>query len=206
MYKKFSNYATNALITHEIVKKNDRELYEYSFEVFISTAAILLTMLILSIVFDKELFSLLFVMGFAITRKVSGGYHAKNHRNCYFATIVNYILFILIITKIQYDVIHLLQYALLMLSTILISLFAPVEDLNKPLNADEKRKYRSRSIIFILTTDIILFFFIFHKFFQYEVLSLIIGVFSVAFYLILGKTKLFLKRRCYNEKFFKSNG
>ena len=51
MYKKIAKIITDSFILKGIIKKEDKEIYEYSYEVLISQAVYIFIMLFISILF-----------------------------------------------------------------------------------------------------------------------------------------------------------
>lgn len=204
MYKMLSSWFALKLIQIGIAKEEEREIYEYSFEVFISTLMIISVISFIAILTNKTLLSFLFVVGFVVTRKTSGGYHAKNHISCFITTVVNYILFLLAITSTSTKHLRIFELLLIFISAILILTLAPIEDKNKPLSSDEIKKFRFRSRCFVIIFTLLCFPLSVAGILQYETLSLIMGIVSVSMYLLLGKIKNQVinpkKRRCQNEQ------
>lgn len=189
MYKKMSYWFTRNLIQNGIVKNEEKEVYEYSFEVFISTFIIIVVISIIALITNRIRISLMFALGFILARKTSGGYHAKNHTNCFITTISNYLVFLFIVSIISIKHLCFINIILIILSAFLIYFLAPVEDRNKPLSIKERKRYQLRSKIYVMILIMSYFLLARTRVLQIESFSLIFGTFSVSIYLLLGRIK-----------------
>ena len=88
MYKKIAKIITDSFILKGIIKKEDKEIYEYSYEVLISQAVYIFIMLFISILFKAFFETLVFFIGFYICRSLTGGYHASNYIKCHLLFII----------------------------------------------------------------------------------------------------------------------
>ena len=97
MYKKIAKIITDSFILKGIIKKEDKEIYEYSYEVLISQAVYIFIMLFISILFKAFFETLVFFIGFYICRSLTGGYHASNYIKCHLLFALNQIAFLLLL-------------------------------------------------------------------------------------------------------------
>ncbi len=184
-----SYWFTRIFIQNGIIKKEEKEVYEYSFEVFISTFLIIVVIFMIALITNRIRISLMFVLGFIFARKTSGGYHAKNHTNCFITTISNYLVFLFIVSTISIKHVYLINIILIIISAFLIYFLAPVEDRNKPLSLKERKRYRLRSKIYVMILILSYFPLARTRVLQIESFSFIFGTFSVSIYLLLGRIK-----------------
>ena len=78
-------------------------------------------------------------------RSYAGGYHANTALRCYIYSILLMIAVLLAIRHITIP--SFICIIILVISVSVIAMFAPVEDLNKPLDKMEKAVYKKRTII-----------------------------------------------------------
>ena len=189
MYEKLSKKITDILIDHKIISKNDFEIYVYCFEIILSTIISSIFIIIWSILFKQFFNTVLFFIGFFFCRKVSGGYHAKSHITCFLFTQA---LFISYLSLISFSNILESKFAFILitiLTTIIIFIFAPIDNENKPFRKNEKIKFKKRSRILSTINIIIVFVSYYFSLFINECFCYMLGVFSVSIMLILGKAQ-----------------
>ncbi|OAA91033.1 accessory gene regulator B family protein [Clostridium coskatii] len=108
---------------------------------------------------------------FCPIRLFSGGYHAKTYWGCFFISFIIFLGMIIIGKYISFNSIILIP--LLIISFILVCIFAPVDNVNKRIKSKERRrklKYISIIITFLL---IVLCYFIPHRFLNTAVISIL---------------------------------
>lgn len=186
MYKTISKRFVTMLILRQAVKSDEREIYEYSFEVLLSTFISVLSILSIAVLLKKILLSALFMFGFIISRSFCGGYHAKHHSTCLLTTVVNYLMFLTVLSFIQP---YIKPAVLIMtgISALLIFLYAPAEHAYNPLSEQERKRHRRRSIVLAILLVILSVVLLYINVLVKEVFSFGFGVFSVAFSLLLAK-------------------
>lgn len=145
MIGKMKSFITNLLVEGNIIREEQRELYEYCVEGLIETAGNILLTLFLGVALGKVTDTLVFLVLFVSLRSTCGGYHVKNENLCFFLSIA---LFLAVILSAGY----LGRYFDLMcsakqflISILLILLLAPVSCAHKKL--DRKKRSRLKSYI-----------------------------------------------------------
>lgn len=188
MYKKISQLLTNYFIHKGTVTADQYEVYAYGFEVLISTLVYTFIFILIAFVTRTLLASLIFWIGFFIVRTIAGGYHAKTYIVCHMLFMLNHVIVIAALKLTSLPAQKHIAFALILLSAILIFLFAPVDHPNKPFIKGEEQRFRKLSCIyalFILVLAVILYAFSFDLS-EYP-LSFAIGTFSAAFALTGAK-------------------
>lgn len=154
MIETLAKKITNIFIDNNIIKSEEREIYNYCFETTIFTGIGYLILLVLSIIFKEFFSSLIFLLSFIIFRKTCGGYHANNYYICSFMSLLSY-LFLIIVTK-KLNIIFNVSYFLLMVGLFLILTLSPIQNENKPFT--DKQYKRFKIISKVLATIFILVF------------------------------------------------
>ncbi len=187
MYEKISHKITNTLILHKFISAEEFDVYSFCFQILLSTIVSTILILFWSFLFHQTTHALFFFIGFFVSRKLCGGYHAKNQITCFIFTQLIFISFITLITfsNIIESKNNLVFFSLF--SNLIILFFAPVDNINNPFCDSEKKKFRKKSIIFTLINLsllllIISFSILIDKYFCYT-----LGVFTVSIMLVLGK-------------------
>ena len=185
---------TYFFIVKTIINSEDREVYEYSFEIFISTVLSLLTVGILSIITGTVPKTFLYLLAFIPLRQTAGGYHAKTHLQCFLIMIMVYVGFLILITFLPPQHIQALICIGIPIVFFIIFKFSPIDDPNKPI-ADEdavkfKRKSRITTLGYIVMTVLMLIYF------QNNVwaFSVFLGIMSVALSLLASVIKIKFSR------------
>ncbi|MCL2820421.1 MAG: accessory gene regulator B family protein [Oscillospiraceae bacterium] len=145
MIIRMSKSISSFFISHEVISDEDREVYEYSFEILLSTILSFLTILIIAIISDSMLNTIFFLVGFIPLRLIAGGYHAITHLRCYILFVLTYIAFLMITKFIPINLIVPLIFLSFPISITLIFLLAPSDDSNKTIDDKERNKFRKKS-------------------------------------------------------------
>lgn len=147
---------------------NEIKVYQYGFELLVSTAMNLIGIFLISYFMDALFEVFLFLLGFIPIRSIAGGYHAKHHWSCIAGFNSIYFITIIFIKNINDEFIIIFALLSVILSLIIIIIFAPVAPENKPLT--EKRRKKQRDIsIFIALLNIALILITFYVFKVYAI-------------------------------------
>ena len=196
MYQKVAKRISASLIKNGIIDANNREIYEYSYEIMISQTVYILIMILISLMFGAVFESLAFFMGFSICRKFSGGYHASTYIKCHIIFAVNQIVFLLLVKFMKSEYFGLTAILMVIVSFFIIFAVAPIDHPNKPFDENEFSKYKKRSRVFAtLLIPLYTLIYILDKnnIFSF---SFCIGIFSVSMSLLYA----FFERRKSNEE------
>lgn len=184
MFEALSERIVCRLSDRQIISKEDKELYKYGFNIGLTVLINLLSSVIVGAFFGMIFESIIFLIGYIPLRSYGGGYHARTPLRCYFISIF---IMILILVFFSYVSLASLYVMLLLIGMTVCIILVPVEDENKPLDADEIRIYRKRSyiVLAIEACMCILLSFV-HQRIE-KIIPLII--FTEAIMLVLGKIK-----------------
>lgn len=137
---------TAFLIVQKIVPAEDREIYEYGFELLLADVFNFTVILIIGGILGQLWFTMLYLLIFVGLRSVCGGYHAKTHLRCHIGTIGVFLIFLLLL-NIQ----ALREHGVLILlgdliASVPVILFAPIPHANKPLSETVRKRNRALAI------------------------------------------------------------
>lgn len=139
---------SNYLIKREVVSREEKDVYEYGFQILLSTILGILIVLILGLAANSLITSLIFIAVFCSLRFKCGGYHANSYLTC---NIVFTMVFMIVLLVEKFSEKVLISPAILfmiyLLGFFVMYMYAPVENVNKPLDEDEKRKGKRESYI-----------------------------------------------------------
>lgn len=143
---------TNHLIAKNIVPKEDKEIYDYGFEMLFSTLMGYTIVLVTSLLMNSFFEGMIFLISFVLLRNYSGGYHADTHIKCNLFLFLS-ALFVLFMSKVAIPYIYLIMIYVLLWHMIIM--YAPIENKNKPLSENERKKYKRISVVLALIFGII---------------------------------------------------
>lgn len=145
------------LIQKQAIEETERELYEYAVHSLIMLIAPLFMALGIGGLFGEFEMSIVFILPFMILRKYSGGYHAKSQWVC---LILSSLLLAVCFWVAEYLVAGLVLSIVLILSSISLAIFSPVDSENRRLSEEEQKAFsktgRILVVLFLLAYIILL--------------------------------------------------
>lgn len=134
------------------VDEEDLEIYHFGIECILLKLMHIVSYLLIGI-FMKELLSLLVSASILIPlRRKAGGYHAKTRIGCYIFSCCIVVLLCLLNKIMMAPVAGAIG---MIAADILILLFAPVENVNRVLEPDEKSLFRRQAIGLLVMANVI---------------------------------------------------
>lgn len=187
MIHHLSQKLTDKLVSHGVVQNDERDIYEYGFELVVSGILGFIIVATVGIVFKIFIPSLIFYFIFVIVRTFSGGYHATSYLTCKITFIAVYIG-VMFFSVLFYQNYHLI-YHILLIAIYIISIlqYAPVENKNKPLDNYERMKNRRISIILAVIISTVSFITAYFSIKYAMVIAM--SLLSVAMLMIIGNLK-----------------
>lgn len=132
------------------IKRDDVEVYTYSYRMLFFNILLWATAIAVGIITNQLLGILLFMAFFVPLRQYAGGIHVQSQIMCYFITAG---IFLLVCLGPHLQVYSQLCFSMAVLAPIaivLMFLFAPQEDPNKPASANEYRHFRKMTRIILI--------------------------------------------------------
>lgn len=123
-----------------IINKTEVELYSYGFRQMFMILLSIITIIVVGFLFKNVKGSILFSLFFIPIRCYAGGFHCENYFKCYLFSVILTII-VLMAVENQFYLSNMKLIALI--SYIVVFLFAPIEDKNRILSENEKKKYKS---------------------------------------------------------------
>jgi len=124
-----------------VIKNNknmDKELTTYGVRLSIISALNILTIVIIGLFFHSFGEGMLYTVCYISLRTVSGGYHSNSRLYCYFESLLMYTASLFIITRL---IPHIYYMIALLIIFMCIRKLLPVDNENKILYENEKKKY-----------------------------------------------------------------
>ena len=192
MFSSIAEKITLHLEANNAFKSEDRAIYQYGIQQGLSIMLNLSTALLLGIVTGMIWESIIFSAAYMLVRRYAGGFHAKTPARCYIYSSAMVLLALLGI-KYVFDSI-LISICMFIVGSLIIFLFSPVEDKNKPLDAAEQLVYQKRTR-FYLIVEIVLDIAMMSLGFKglYEPIS--ISLFCLGILVALGKVKNVIRNK-----------
>ncbi|MDE5936003.1 MAG: accessory gene regulator B family protein [Ruminococcus sp.] len=171
---------------NRIIEQDKLVVVMWGIRNILDTAFNISIFLIIGITMRMTLETIVFTLGYIPLRSFIGGYHAKTPVRC--CILSNIILFTALILVRCVGKHPLLLLALAIVGIIILVVLAPVSDIHKPLDENDRNKYRIKGFVILLCEIIIsIVFLILDKH------NLTLSVFStwilLSLMLILGKIK-----------------
>lgn len=145
MLNRIATSLSKRLISDGVISENDLDIYVYGFELFFSFLFSLTMILITGCIVNKLFETLAFLIVFILLRSYSGGYHSDTYLKCTVITMSIYGMVMLFSTYLQVH--FLLYFVLIILGWVVLYIKAPVENPNKKLTEQEKKKHKVTSLV-----------------------------------------------------------
>lgn len=184
--EKLADILTNYLLKSNIIIQEKRPIYKYGFQVGIEVCLNTVISMIIAICLDMILETILFFCIFAMLRSYAGGLHLNTYLACLICSSGS--LFILLLIVKFLNVGRTISCLIILSSIIVIKIWAPIEDINRPLDLQDKQKFKRKlgySILLIIALSAI--FYVFH--FERLLFMIAVTVLFMDLILVLGKIK-----------------
>ena len=136
------------LLSNGAIPEEMFDVYVYGFELLISSLFTTTVLLLMGIFSRQVLQTIAFLITFILLRSFTGGYHAKTYLTC---SMVTFSLFVIVLVLSSFLFVPVHAYIVLaVVGLSLVFLFAPVENANKELSQNQKRKFKIISCILFL--------------------------------------------------------
>ncbi len=179
-------YITKCLFENEMIEESQIELYKYGLERFLYKMVSYLTLLLLALHMKLFIQSAVFLIFFILLRERTGGYHASTKLRCFIGTIGIYILPMKLVIPILIEN-NIIAWILLILSTLLIYIWAPVNHPNLQFDEGEVMMYRDKARKILAVEITIIFFSTIFNAEKSLIISEILGITLCAFLISIAK-------------------
>ena len=137
-----TNTILNFLVNQEVIsdESESREFYKYGLEITISSILNILLVVALGLLVHNFINSILFLIIFIILRTFTGGFHASTYVKCNLLMCISFLSTNYISLRLAPVINTKIAIIISILLLISIILWAPIENINKPIS--QKRKIR----------------------------------------------------------------
>ncbi|HRF69854.1 MAG TPA: accessory gene regulator B family protein [Candidatus Pelethenecus sp.] len=185
MAKKITNY----YIKKGSIQKEEQEVYEYCFDVMLSTLLNLVAIIIISVATKLFIEGAVFCIVFMTLRGIGGGYHANTHFFCFMTIMIVFTIYVLLLKLVSTTILLYLTLSMIASGFLIICIFAPVDTETKPLTNEERKKNKIKTILLLflytLATSLLLIF----EITKYYAFNVAFPLFAVSILMIFGTIK-----------------
>lgn len=148
MLKSIAEEITVALAANDIIETEEMEAYTYGLELLIPKVILYAAILVVSLITGTFFASVTFVVLLMCLRRYAGGFHCKTAETCLLFSFLIYLLALLGYEFVQ-NIPTIACGISSIISAVIVLIFAPVEDVNRPLDESEKIQYRQKAMIML---------------------------------------------------------
>lgn len=142
MLRRLAGKIVDWQIRRHYLPDGDRSLYEYGYETLLNQMINILISAAIAIWFRAPVAVFVFLVCYIPLRSFCGGYHARTNWGCSLISAILLSVICMAVRRIPQSADLLLAAAAFPVCGGLVFRFAPVEDSNKPLDAEETVRYR----------------------------------------------------------------
>ncbi len=190
MFAKEFEKLTDAMIENGQCEKENREMVIYGLSMGIELLFNLLSTIVIGLFLGMLVESLLFLLAYPFLRTYAGGYHCEKAINCYFVSIGIIVIVLLLVKYAPTRYILISSLFSLSLSIPTILKLAPVDTINKKLDADEYKYFRKKTITNLIVECILIVILAVFKLYNYVFLislSFLVTAFMLVLQVIVAK-------------------
>lgn len=150
MITELSSKIVATLLNNRIISYEQKDTYQYGFEIFISSLISFFIVFACGCIFNCIIPSLIYFGMFVTLRSICGGYHASNYLSC--NTIFSFVTIGVIVSYkfIQVASFSELHYCICILSFICTIMYSPVENVNKPITTAQRKQFCILGTVLVL--------------------------------------------------------
>ncbi len=137
--EKFSHILTTYLVKKDIVDADKSSIYQYGFQVGLEVSINTAISILISILCHMESEAIVFFAVFIVLRSYAGGLHLKTYFGCLVCSCMSLLGLLLIVKYVEIN--SLISLGFVCISLVLIKMLSPVQDINRPLSADERMNF-----------------------------------------------------------------
>ena len=158
--EKLSRIIANSFADQGIVSEDETEIYQFGLNQLFFFVINMMTSVAIGLAFGKLTECLVFTLAYMLLRRYTGGYHAKTSLRCYCMSVCLTTVVLWGISEVITHEWYRGYFIILLVSMSVIFFNAPIESVNKPLDDEEYKKYRKKSLE-IMTIEFVLILILF---------------------------------------------
>lgn len=142
MFVKIADNIVKWMINNKIIEENKAVICRWGISHILDTVFNIATFLIIGTLFKMPMETIFFTLGYIPLRIYAGGYHAKTPFRCW--CLSNVILAVSLVIVKNAEKYYIAFGILSLIAVVVLILLMPVEDLHKPLDQNDRKKYKKR--------------------------------------------------------------
>lgn len=155
MFVKLADNIVKWMLNNQIIEENKAVICRWGISHILDTVFNIVTFLIIGFLFKMPIETIIFTLGYIPLRIYAGGYHAKTPFRCW--CLSNIILAVSLVIVQNVEKCYIAFGILSLIAIVVLIVFMPVEDLHKPLDQNDRKKYKKRGVA-ILAIEICISF------------------------------------------------
>ena len=188
MIAELSSQVVAALLNYKIISYEQKDIYQYGFEIMISSLITFFIVFVCGYVFKCIIPALVYFILFVMLKSICGGYHAPNYFYCNMVFMLVTISVLVSYKYIQVGDFSTMHYLICILSFICTVIYSPIENDNKPLTMDQKKHFRILGTVLVLLISYVSTVFKIKLVSSYSIL-MDMTLLTVSIFMIIGKLK-----------------
>ncbi len=154
MINQMANVASEKLVENEIITKDKQEIYLYGFQLMFATIFKGLGIIIVAMLLGLLKETAIFFLAFGFLRVNSGGYHSGGYLKCFIVSLVAFTASVMASQLLVPYFTLPIVIGILAIVNIIIFKRAPIESENKPLSDEQKKKFKLKSRVIVVTESL----------------------------------------------------
>ena len=148
MFVKLAENIVKWMLNNQIIEENKAVICRWGISHILDTVFNIATFLIIGILFKMPIETIIFTLGYIPLRIYAGGYHAKTPFRCW--CLSNIILAVSLVMVQNAKKCYIAFGVLSLIAIVILIVFMPVEDLHKPLEQNDRKKYKKCGIVILV--------------------------------------------------------
>lgn len=156
MISSMSRFVSRFLLKYRIIDRGETDIYEYGFEIIISSLVGFILVIVIGMIYDIFLYALTYFAIFTFIRRTTGGYHAETYFKCNLVfSIVSFTTMGMTCVSYENELYSFPLHLLLLITAIVVVYkYAPVESPNKPLDEEQRKSNHAKGVIYVVALAI----------------------------------------------------
>ena len=149
MISYLSNKLASYLVKTNCIADGEFSLYAYGLFLLIANIIFIIVLFIFGAIFQCIIENLVFYISFRAIRSFAGGYHADTEMRCEILTTLSFFFTTFAIFLSEQQGVQIIVLFFTIIAIPIIAVFSPLDTPAKPLDTDEKKKYRKISFLIL---------------------------------------------------------
>ncbi len=147
---KLINKIVEKQLSDGAIEQKEISIYQYGYLLLFETMMNIVAGIVVGVLFQQLCAVILFWIGYIPLRSYAGGWHASTFFRCFLASNIGLIMAVIVIKNFDIPV-NAVSILVDALSIFIIYMCAPVDTKSKPLDVEEKKKYKRMTLIILVT-------------------------------------------------------